>query len=345
MEFPPEVWTVILEYTDVARDVKEFASMRSVCRMFYDICTGIGTPIDYPYETLEVLSPYFTQVSNCMSLKKPLTKDLTLPKKIRNLKFTNSGDRNLTITGDYLDNLQIQGYIEKNKPRFLPKVRFRKVKRLFFGNFEIEKDTFLPSMKVEQLSVGEVNLEQCQVILSPPFVQNLRSLSLHYFQSPILSAGTFSNLVVIANADLQNLTTEHLPNIILLQRCKINRNFFSKAVTVVSKDQDKNRNYTCIESTRFYTGMERDYVLILNNFKMEYANLLPPRETFSLRVAGIWPWDQSELVSWIKYMDGEKEHKQSYSTVRIEKGYLGVQDTWLENHLRRKFPWIEVKLI
>ncbi|SOB74228.1 hypothetical protein BQ9231_00345 [Cedratvirus lausannensis] len=347
MEFPPEVWTVILEYTDVSEDVKEFVSMRSVCRMFYDICTGIGAPIDYPHETLQALSPYFTQISNCMALRKPLTKDLTVPKKIKRLKFYNSGDANLTVSGDYLDTLEIQGYIEKSKPRSLPKVRFRKVKRLIFRSFELKEESFLPSMDVEQLYMGEVDLDQCKVILSPPFVQNLRSLSFDYFQSPALSGNNFSNLVVIANADLQNLTSEHLPNVILLRRCKITRNFFIKAVTMVSKDRDIERAYTCIESTRFYTGMDRDYVAIVNNFKQEHVHLLPPRESFSLRVAGVWPWDENKLISWIGHME-EKD-----STISIEKGSrqvgassnFGVQDARLETRIGRKFPQIKIRLI
>ena len=332
MEFPPEVWTVILEHTNVSREVKEFVSMRSVCRMFYDICAGIGTPINYSYETLQALSPYFTQITNCMSLKKPLTQDLTVPKKIKRLKFYNSGDPNLRISGDYLDSLEIQGYIEKSKPRSLPKIRFRKIKRLVFRSFELEEDTFLPSMEVEQLCMGEIDLER----LSPPFVQNLRSLSFDYCQSPVLSGNNFSNLVVIANADLQSLTSEHLPNIMLLQRCKINRNFFIKAVTMVSKDRDNERAYTCIESTRFYTGMKRDYVAIVNNFKKEHVHLLPPRESFSLRVAGVWPWDENKLVSWIEHME------EKGSTISIERGYLGVQDSRLENHIRRKFSQIKI---
>ncbi|SPN79558.1 F-box domain-containing protein [Brazilian cedratvirus IHUMI] len=331
MQVPSEVWLNILEYTNISKDVKEFVSLRSVCRLFYDICTDIGTPINYHWETLQALSPLFAQTTNYMSFKKPLTKDLIVPEKIRNLRFPGSGDPNVTITGNYLDELQVINSVGKDNLRSLPKIRFRKIKSLISTGFDIQEDTFLPSAELEELYLGDAEFRN----LPTSFFQSLRVLSFSYFSRPILSVNNFSNLVVISTANLQNLTFQHLPKLMLLQDCSLGENFFNKTVTVISKEKSADQNYTCTENTRFYADKRRNYVVIVNNFNRKYAHFLP-KERFLLEILGLWPWHEPYLLAWIKHMQVKD------STIRIKRNHMGFRTNSLEDSLRRELPLLEV---
>ncbi|SHO33336.1 Hypothetical protein with Leucine-rich repeat [Cedratvirus A11] len=337
MEFPPEVWLNILEYTNVPRDVKEFTSMRSVCRMFCDLCVKVGAPIDRSYETMQALSPVFAQTSNYMSLKKPLTKDLVVPERIRRLKFVNSGDPNLTIGGDYLDYLEVTGFIDDRKhPCFLPKLRFRKITRIRLGDFKMTEDTFLSSMFVEDLWIDRCDVQVCAVLFASAFAQNLRKLRFSYFQCPRLTANLFSNLVIIASANLKDLTLDHLPKVMLLEQCKLRKSFFNKPCSVLSKDRETGEYYHCIEEDRFYAEMKRYYVIPLCNFDIRNVHLLP-KESFSIIVDGIRDEHVGRLVGWMRYTDEKKN-----SSLEINRGYFGVKRNILEKRTRKQLSWIKI---
>lgn len=340
MELPSEVWLNILEYTDVCRDVREFASARSACRMFYALCFKVGTPIERSYETMQALAPLLAQSTNFMSLTKPLTKDLVVPERIKSLRVTNSGDSTLTISGDCLDYLEIAGFIDDRKhPCFLPQLRFTKIKRVRLGDFKLTESTFLPSCVVYDLWLEKYDEQYCDSLFASPFAQNLLKLHFSYFQRPELTPNLFSNLVIIHNANLKYLTLDHLPKIMLLVQCKLRKSFFNKPCTVLSKDRDDSKYYECIEEDRFYTGMERYYIVPLCNFDSRNVHLLP-KESFTIKVDGIRDKDAGRLIGWMRHTDEKKN-----SSLEINKGYFGVKRNILEKRTRKQLPWIHITCI
>jgi hypothetical protein len=304
--------------------------------MFCDLCVKVGAPIDRSYETMQALSPVFAQTTNFMSLKKPLTKDLVVPERIRNLKFVNSGDRNLTVSGECLDSLIVGGFIDDRKyPCFLPKLRFRKVTKIRLGDFNLTQDTLLPSIQVEELWVDKCN-EHCDKLFASAFVQNLKKLWVSPSQRFCLKPNLFSNLVIIQNVDLKDVTLDHLPKVMLLVRCKLRKSFFNKPCSVLSKYREDGNCFECIEEDRFYAEMERLYVIPLCNFDIRNVHLLP-RERFSLTVDGIRNEDAGRLVGWMRHTDEKKN-----STLEINRGYFGVKRNILEKRTRKQLPWIKI---
>jgi hypothetical protein len=110
MQFPEEVWFNILHHTDVSRDVKEFITIRSVCRMFHDLCTRIETPIDDKYERLQARTPCFARTIDYVFFKKPLIKQ---SKFVRRRRFIVCEDLDKRVSEERIDTLAIKSLLEK----------------------------------------------------------------------------------------------------------------------------------------------------------------------------------------------------------------------------------------
>lgn len=204
------------------------------------------------------------------------------------------------------------------------------------GDFKLTENTLLLSTKIEDLWIDKYDAQHCNTLFASAFAQNLLKLHFSHFPRPKLEPNLFSNLVIVHNVNLEKLTLNHLPKVMLLVQCKLNKTFFSKPCTVLSKRWEESKNYECIEDDRFYTGMERYYIIPLCNFDIRNAYLLP-REQFSIVVDGIRNKDAGPLIGWMRHTDEKKN-----STLEIKKGYFGVKRNILEKRTKRQLPWIKI---
>ncbi|SHO33363.1 Hypothetical protein BQ3484_295 [Cedratvirus A11] len=321
MHCSSQVYFTILQNTDIPNNAKAFVKFRSVCRLFRDLSTNIGTPIVYSYETLSCLRPDMAHITNYMFFSKPLSQNLVVPDKVRKLQFTPSGDPNVVVSGGHLNNLTITGYI-RDKKRFLPKLLFESIDTLYIGDFDLQEHCLPPTQVKHLHACGSTEAKAFASYLAS-VCSNLQSLKLYSGHRPLVKENIFSNLVCIYNTDLGELSIENFPKILVLVNCKVYKPFFSKTCNLICKVHEGDKTSICRTRSTFPDKTDHYLVMLLDNFTEDLSEISsqnlskifkeeivkkkrienPYRDKrggFSLEVHDVEDSNLTRLLSWIR---------------------------------------------
>ncbi|SOB74193.1 hypothetical protein BQ9231_00310 [Cedratvirus lausannensis] len=300
------VYFVLLEQTDVTRNVKTFTKLRSVCRLFYDLSHKLGTPLRYSHESLQALSPRFLQTTNYIWLTRTITEDISVPRRIKRLEFTTSGDPSLKVSGSSLDVLMVDSHARIGEPNYIPKLCLDRVDTLRVRNADFQEES---SLSVKHLRVSNTDTGTLKTFLISQ-AATLETFKITAFRPHVsvdddnifCSKQIFTNLVCVKNVDLRNLTLDNLPKIVFLFDCMIDADFINKPCDLLYGGFREEYSSSCKDN--FQASFGYDMVLILDNFNKEYNKLvqktLPKRDkNLSLYIIGSLREDNlDKLLFW-----------------------------------------------
>nr|WIL03765.1 hypothetical protein Cplu_315 [Cedratvirus plubellavi] len=314
------VYFVLLEQTDVTRNVKTFTKLRSVCRLFYDLSHKLGTPLRYFYESLQALSSRFLQTTNYMWLTRTITEDISVPRRIKRLEFTTSGNPSLKVSGSSLDVLIVDSQARRGEPNYIPKLCLDHVDTLRVRNADFQESSHSVvrfmchrhiNLTVKHLRVSNTDTSTLKTFLISQ-AATLETFKITAFRPHVsidddnifCSKQIFTNLVCVKNVDLRNLTLDNLPKIVFLFDCMIDADFVNRPCDLLCGGFGKGEEYSSSCKDNFHASFGYDMVLVLDNFNKEYNKLvqktLPKRDkNLSLYIIGSLGEDNlDKLLFW-----------------------------------------------
>ncbi|SHO33362.1 Hypothetical protein BQ3484_294, partial [Cedratvirus A11] len=259
----------------------------------------------YFYVSLQALSSRFLQTTNYMWLTGTITEDISVPRRIKRLEFTTSGNPSLKVSGSSLDVLIVDSRARRGEPNYIPKLCFDHVDTLRVRNADFQES----SLSIKHLRVSNTDTGTLKTFLISQ-AATLETFKITAFRPHVsidddnifCSKQIFTNLVYVKNVDLRNLTLDNLPKIVFLFDCMIDADFINRPCDLLYSRFGEEYSSSCRDN--FQASFGYDVVLVLDNFNKEHNKLvqktLPKQdENLSLCIIGSLGEDNlDKLLFW-----------------------------------------------